>query len=532
MSYVSLSGQQNTRFHWTYYLLIASALSIGWGIRGNFGHEWGAAMPGALSALVVVVASGRKDWYRKVAYFGAFGAVGWAFGGAISYMQVIGFTHSGDSLSQWYGFVCLFVIGFLWGGMGGGFSSLPAYLNRKTLKEFISPAISIFIVWWIWGVIDAHLLTTNADYRQNSPLYWFDTDWLDMLLAICVCLVDAVVQQRFTKATSLLLHMSAGWWISFLLLPVTLHIRMTPPRGDSWAGCLGATIGMLVFFHRQKLFGPLYAALASGFIGGIGFSGAALLKMLGMKSGLAANWHSFLEQSYGWINGVGMAVAFALLIRHAPLPEPDDVDDKPTFNFMTAFLLLGLTYMNMIHLPQEWIKHKVIPEQMYFLSTNGWFDLGYILLAACMLWLLWLNSKKPLALIPTDWLGRSQMLFLALLWWIVIGNFLNQIDAFSPERLLTEGFIHFHALFCTGLAIVAPFHALVWQHGTGVDIKSVVRRAWILGLLAILLVPVAEWGITRAVYGDTIVGGGKAHIRFGPNATAVERKPKKNEAHP
>ena len=45
----SVRNQLNTRFHWTYYLLIASALSIGWGIRGNFGHEWGAAMPGALS---------------------------------------------------------------------------------------------------------------------------------------------------------------------------------------------------------------------------------------------------------------------------------------------------------------------------------------------------------------------------------------------------------------------------------------------------------------------------------------------------
>ncbi len=532
MSDTSVGNQPSARFHWTYFLLIASALSIGWGIRGNFGHEWGAAMPGALSAMAVVVASGRRDWYRKVAYFGTFGAIGWAFGGAISYMQVIGFTHSGDSLSQWYGFACLFIIGILWGGMGGGLSSLPAYLDRKSLKEFISPAVSIFILWWIWGIVDAHLLTASADYRQNSPLYWFDTDWLDMLLAIGVCIVHAVVQKRFTKATLLILHMCVGWWISFLLFPVLLHVRMTPPRGDSWAGCLGATAGMMLFFYRQKLFGPLYASIVSACIGGIGFSGATLLKLLGMKTDWETNWHSFLEQSYGWINGIGMAVAFMLLIRHAPLPDPEDVDDKPTANFMTAFVLLWLTYMNMIHLPQEWIKHKVIPNEIYFLTTNGWFDLGYFALAAVVIWLLWLNQRKPLPLIPTDWLGRAQMLFLTLLWWDVIGNFLNQIDAFSKERIITEGFIHFEGLFCSALAIVAPMYAISWNHGTGVDIKQAVRKAWIMGLLAIILIPIAEFAIVKMVWGNQYTGGASLTIRFGPHATAVDRKPKKNEAHP
>ena len=40
-------------------------------------------------------------------------------------MQVISYTHSGHAPSQVYGFFCLFLIGFLWGGMGrrgNGFS--------------------------------------------------------------------------------------------------------------------------------------------------------------------------------------------------------------------------------------------------------------------------------------------------------------------------------------------------------------------------------------------------------------------------
>ena len=61
--------------------------------------------------------SGREDWLRRMVYFGFFGALGWSFGGSISYMQVIGYTHSGDSLSVLYGFACLFVIGFAHDGL-------------------------------------------------------------------------------------------------------------------------------------------------------------------------------------------------------------------------------------------------------------------------------------------------------------------------------------------------------------------------------------------------------------------------------
>src|SRR5258708_18242977 len=112
-------------------LLVALSLSIGWGIRGNFGHEWGAAMPGALGAMGVVLVSGREDWHKRIAVFGVFGAIGWMTGGMMSYMHVIGYTHSGDSLSVWYGFLCLFIIGFVWAAPGGMATAFPAVLNRQ-----------------------------------------------------------------------------------------------------------------------------------------------------------------------------------------------------------------------------------------------------------------------------------------------------------------------------------------------------------------------------------------------------------------
>lgn len=61
-------------------LLVALSLSIGWGIRGNFGHEYGAMIPGALAALAGALLCGREDWHRRIAFFGCFGALGWSFG--------------------------------------------------------------------------------------------------------------------------------------------------------------------------------------------------------------------------------------------------------------------------------------------------------------------------------------------------------------------------------------------------------------------------------------------------------------------
>jgi hypothetical protein len=61
-------------------LLTALSLSVGWGIRGNFGHEYGAMIPGALAAMGGVLLAGREDWWRRIAHFGFFGALGWSFG--------------------------------------------------------------------------------------------------------------------------------------------------------------------------------------------------------------------------------------------------------------------------------------------------------------------------------------------------------------------------------------------------------------------------------------------------------------------
>jgi hypothetical protein len=98
--------------------LVALSLSIGWGIRGNFGHEAGAMIAGALSAIAVALLSARDDWRRRVAYFALLGGLGWGFGGSIAYMYPFAFTESGHTASTYYGYFVIFLEGGLWCGMG------------------------------------------------------------------------------------------------------------------------------------------------------------------------------------------------------------------------------------------------------------------------------------------------------------------------------------------------------------------------------------------------------------------------------
>ena len=157
---------------WEMWIFGALSLSIGWGIRGNFGHEIGAAMPGALASMAIVIMSGRPDWWQRIHYFAMIGAIGWSFGGSMSYMQVISYTHSGHSLTIFYGFANLFAIGFLWAAPGGMAVAMPAILKSDQLQLFFFPCLAVFIGWALQQFFVDLLFHQDPKRRHESPLYW------------------------------------------------------------------------------------------------------------------------------------------------------------------------------------------------------------------------------------------------------------------------------------------------------------------------------------------------------------------------
>lgn len=503
---------------WIYYLATALSLSVGWGIRGNFGHEYGALYPGALAALAIAVLSGREDWAKRAVHVGFFGALGWSFGGSISYMQVVAYTHSGHSPTVLYGFACLFVIGFLWAAPGGAGTALGATIDKPRLDSIYSAVVCLFIAWWLQGLVLEPLLRS---YQIN--LNWYDTDWIAATVGILVGLIFLGFKGQNDSGTLLILYMSIGWWSGFLILVLILGLRMTPPRGDNWSGCLGMTVGMFLYCRRLGLVSAAYSGLVTGVLGGIGFAAASMLKLVEVTSKYETNWHSILEQTTGLFNGLAVAVAMASVSKRTPM-----LVDPPRHShwreiFAAFSVLVGITYVNLAKNPSEWVKLKVMPPTLYGLPPLVWFDIGYAAIAIAVIVVLARHVRRPIESMPNSPIGRAQLLFLGLNWWMIAGNLERVLPRFADQRLITEGVIQLNATLCSVLLLLGTRKST--------DVSSLqepliypFRKAVFLSLLAVVLTTFGDWAIVRAIYGETHAGHSSLSIRFGPNATTT-RKP-------
>ncbi|HEY2154004.1 MAG TPA: hypothetical protein VGH33_00140, partial [Isosphaeraceae bacterium] len=459
--------------------------------------------------------SGRDDWHRRVAYFALFGAIGWSFGGSQSYMQVLAYTHSGDSVSVLYGFACLFVIGFLWAAFGGAGTALPACLDRERLTGFFAPMTAVFVAW-----IAEDLWLEPWLESRGYGLNWFDTDWLGALVAIVAALGWAAFRRRIDDGASLILHMALGWWAGFFVLVVGLGLRMTPPRGDNWSGCLGMFAGLMIYCWRKGFPEVALVALITGTLGGIGFASAVMLKLVEVTSGLETNWHSLYEQTAGLFNGLALATAMASIARRSPRLSDDPPVRRWTDVYAVAFVLPGITYLNLRKNPGTWIKEGGMARVLYGLPPATWFDLAYAALAVAILVPLILHLRRPMPLVPTSWVGKGQLLYLVFLWWMVVGNFDRALVGFAEQRLVTEGVIHLNACLCTLLVLLGA--------GSRREVTSVIpieaparaigRALWVCSVAAVVAI-VVDWAIVRAIYGDRFAGHANLHIRFGPHAT-------------
>ncbi|MBI4559882.1 MAG: hypothetical protein HY706_20015 [Candidatus Hydrogenedentes bacterium] len=660
-------------WRWSTLILAMLSLSIGWGIRGNFGHEFGAMLAGTLCGTAVALFSGREDWRRRVLYFAFFGALGWGFGGSMSYMQVVSYTHSGHWVSQLYGFYGTFALGFLWSAMGGAGTAYPAVEDRERLTALMKPLIWVFVVWalyyffedplekWYTATFYGEKGVDQRWFRQKSPFYWLDTDWLQAFLAlIALCAFDqwqrranpagwlmltvfavcgaalgfvvqwelttagamnsilaAVVQPqgditqfdrdnlitnwpqffsdigshlgwifgvifgvglyffifgKWSSGSALLMHMALGWYIAFLAMPVfgSLFLsdyggfRMTPPRGDNWAGLVGVLAGTMIYMSRNGLIAVNYATLVSGFVGGLGLAGTQFLKLMltsfgnpvlvedpavqeAWKHWQGANWHSLvIEQGVGLVYGLGIALAMAWLsTRLKPLTDEPPVR-RWTEAFCVFFLLNVLVYVNVVKaVTADWtstdgrpLGFRSVPETMKMplfqyveMSAWAWYSLLFACLSICTVLLLEEHLRRPLSVVPKSWLGKGQMFYLIFLWAIVIGNFQKALVSFTEQRIGTEGTVFFNAIVATYIILyygrereTVPLQPI---SRFGPAIAKLVPA----GFVAVLVACLSFYAGTRAVYGDKFSGFGGENRRFGPQADWLVKPVLKNAEH-
>jgi hypothetical protein len=300
---------------------------------------------------------------------------------------------------------------------------------------------------------------------------------------------------------------------------------MTPPRGDNWAGCVGMTAGAIFYCLRTGLAEVARAGVISGFIGGIGFAAASMLKLVEVQSGYETNWHSILEQTTGLFNGVGIAVALAgLAARVGPVDHADDLNDplvrwsKP---LAVAFVVLGIPYVNLRKNVADWTRAHAVPDVMYGVPAWIWFELAAVVVAAGLAVLIVRHMRRPLAVVPTSLLGQGQGLYIVLLAIMVIGNFERAVVSFAPQRLVTEGVIHCVAVLAVVLLLTSDSSHVPDEQEAFLPGERPIgwARLMVVGVTAALLMILADWAIVRAIYGDRFAGYAGKHIRFGPNAT-------------
>lgn len=244
---------------WIGILIVGMAMGTAWAIRGQFGHEPGAAWAGGIGALALILVSRRTDWYKKALTITLSSAFGWGSTGIISYGIVVGYGRSSDFFNAAYGLEMLLVIGGLFGLIGGGLVGLTL---QSTKEKKVN-----------WGILLAEMV-----------------------------------------AGGILVH-------SFLI--DQLEYLMTPPRSEAWAICLGAGLAMLWHMARNNYSSALRVAFYSSMGAGFGFAFGNFLQILGDVLNINFNMWNVMEYNIGFWGGSAMAygVFSSEWSRESPVPK-------------------------------------------------------------------------------------------------------------------------------------------------------------------------------------------------------------------
>src|SRR5690606_31982528 len=105
----------------------------------------------------------------------------------------------------------------------------------------------------------------------------------------------------------LMAEMVAGGLISYYFLVEQLGFKMTPPRSEAWAVCLGAGLAMLWYMARERRNSPIRVAFFSMLGAGIGFGFGNFLQIIGKTWDVPFNMWNVMEYSIGFFGGLGMA---------------------------------------------------------------------------------------------------------------------------------------------------------------------------------------------------------------------------------
>jgi len=478
-------------------------MAAGWGIRGAFGHSRGAAMPGAMLGLSIAVFSTRVDWWRRAAILGFLGAIGWGFAGTASYGLLIGYSQGGSWTNSMYGYTGLFIVGALYGGIGGALLSMGLTAPRSVLDRYLWPMILLYCVWMLsdllgWKAWSLELFAKSPE-RPTETSWLYDTLWLDAAIALTLFSFLWALVPRWRAATGWISLLSLAWFAGMFLLVGVTGFRINPSRGDAWAGCAGMLIAWLLFYwtrsNRAAVLLTCYGCLS----GGAGFVVGEFIQALGKaKWGPIGSfpvlqefgYWTIMEQTLGAMMGLGISLAIIRLVQ-GNVAVPTEDSPSSWFDSFALFILLGVLFVfNFRTNYRFWLDTKMVNNDTLNLPSGTVLSCVAMVILGLLAFAIFRQRRGLLNIAPNTTLGKAQLLTILLLWMVMaIYMLLPRIGL--PTSLM----FLFELTTGTFLLLCVDSKPLV---NTMVSEKANETADWRLGrgyFLLCVLVPIAIAGI-------------------------------------
>jgi len=149
-------------------LFVATAVGLGWGIRGTYGHSLGAMVPGASLGLAFAFVSGQRSAMKWMPILGAVAAFFISIGGMMSYGLLHGYAQADTFRNYSYGFFTLLLEGGAWGGFCGVALGLLLEKQRVSVGEVISAIATSFAGGWLFFYLVVELIGFHINPGRND----------------------------------------------------------------------------------------------------------------------------------------------------------------------------------------------------------------------------------------------------------------------------------------------------------------------------------------------------------------------------
>ena len=439
---------------WLVLLATAAAGGMGWGIRGQYGHETGAMVPGVLVALTLVFLFCPNATSLQVARAVALTAVAFGFGGTMTYGQTVGLTHDHDIVANLdvrdaayrWGMLGLFIKGGIWIGLAGAFLGIGLGGKRYRPLEMLAILAGMIVLM----LIGIQLLNRPfAPAERVLPPIYFSDDWhwepdkLDMV-----------------------------------------------PRPEKWGGLLLALVGLTVYTGWKKKDRLARNMALVGFLaGGLGFTIGQSVQAMWQwhpewfQTGLAHtltrnfNWWNVMETTFGLILGFGLALGLWINWRYVAPRETDDEPDIPVPIEWVLILVHAVALAAWNFVPSDWLEPGTFRAQTY-----EWFESVA-------------DLALPMGLIPMVAVlgGRywPYVMTLPLLALPIAGKTLRA-TSYHNEFPVTIGWMYY-AIIPVGIMLCAAYCFANWRL-RGHTGRSFLRQALLLSTWTYLGLNFAFWG--------------------------------------